>query len=62
MGVDSKKESSEEREEDTEDGEEESEDMRDVFFRVKQKDLHVTEGVLGGSDVWCKRSRRWRRE
>ena len=40
-GVDSKKENSEEREEDNEDGEEESEDMRDVFFGIKQINLHV---------------------
>ena len=59
--MDSKKESSEEREEHKDDGEEESEDMRDVFFGIKQKNSHVTEGDPGGSDAWCRRSRRWNR-
>ena len=58
MGVDSKKEKSEERDEDNEDGEEESEDMGNVFFRIKQKNLHVPVGDLEGNGVWCRRSRR----
>ena len=62
MGEESKNENSEEAEDNGEDWEEEIDDMGDVFFGVKQENLHVQEDYPVGSSVWYRRSRRWRRE
>ena len=60
IGKECKKESSEEGGDEGEEGEKEVKGMRDVFFRVKQENLHVEEGFHKGNGVWCRRSRRWR--
>ena len=44
------------------DGEEVVKYIGHVFFGVKQENLHVPGDGHGGSNVWCKRSRRWRAE
>ena len=62
MGEESKNENSEETEDSGEDREEEIDDIGDVFFGVKQENLHVPEGCLVGSGVWYRCSRRWKRE
>ena len=46
-GKECKNESSDKGEE----GEEEVEDMRGVFFRIKQENLHVWGGFRGGSNI-----------
>ena len=62
MGEEFKNENSEEAEDNGEDREEETDDIGNVFFGVKQENLHVREGCHIGSDVWYRRSRRWKRE
>ena len=61
-GEEFKNENSKEVEDNREDGDEEINDIGDVFFRVKQENLHVPEGYPVGSGVWYRCSRRWKRE
>ena len=41
-----------------EEEEEEIEDMGSGFFWIKQENLHVSEGFLGGNSVSCRHSKR----
>lgn len=59
-GVECKKESSVEVGDVGDKGEEEDKDGDNIFFWVKQENLHIPEGVHGGIIIFCTCSRRWR--
>ena len=59
-GCKCKKEVSKIEEDGDDAGKEEDEDMRGVFFKVKQENLHELGDCLEDNDVWCGRSMRWR--
>ena len=57
-GCERKKDVSEIGEEGDDEGEDKNEDMRGVFFKIKQEDLHELEGDHEDKGVWCSRSMR----
>lgn len=61
-GVECKKEILVEEGEQGNEEEEKGEDMDDIFFRVKQKNLHVLGGFHGNSIIFHRYNRRWRVE
>ena len=55
-----KKEVSEVGEDGDSDRKEEDKDMRGVFFKIKQENLHERGGCHVGNGAWSRRSMRWR--
>ena len=61
-GYEFKKEVSEIGKDGKDDGEEKEKDMRGVFFKIKQEDLHESGGCRVDTVAWCTHSTRWNRE